>query len=168
MSTPESAASPPRLLPDFDLERFVRVQDLKVQGAGGQEETEYERAIRELREGEKRSDWVLFVFPRVVGLGKHINSIFYGVATMEEARAYLEHPIIGPRLREATEAALDSGETDPGKLFGGSKQASRFKSSLTLFSQVCPETQNTLFLRVIFKFWGGRLDEKTLGIMDSW
>jgi uncharacterized protein (DUF1810 family) len=150
----------------MDIERFVRVMDLKV--ADGEQETEYARAVRELQDGGKRSDWVLFVFPRVAGLGKHINSIFYGIGTMEEARAYLEHPILGPRLRDATEAVLDSGEDNLGKLFGNSHEASRFKASMTLFAQVCLGTQDELFLRVIMKFWGGLRDEKTLRIMESW
>ncbi|KAK7742888.1 hypothetical protein SLS63_000456 [Diaporthe eres] len=131
MQIPETDT--PRLLPDFDVERFVRVQDLKVND--GAQETEFERAVRELREGEKRSDWILFVFPRVSGLGKHINSIFYGIGTMEEARAFLGHPIIGPRLHEATEVVLNSGEDNLSKLFGNSDEASRFRSSMTLFSR---------------------------------
>lgn len=156
---------PPRLLPDFDLERFSRMQDLKIKR---EQETEYERAVRELREGKKRSDWMLFVFPRVSGLGKHINSVFYGIGTMEEAKAYLEHPVLGPRLHDAIEAALDSGEDDPSKLFGKADEASRFRSSMTLFAQVCLGTSNELFLRVIMKFWGGIRDEKTVRIMELW
>lgn len=156
----------PRLLPDFDVERFVRVQDLKAND--GEQETEYERAIRELREGEKRSDWTLFVFPRVSGLGKHINSIFYGIGSMEEARAFLEHPILGPRLHDATEAVLNSGEDNLSELFGNSDEALRFRSSMTLFAQVCLGTSNELFLRVIMNFWGGIRDEKTVRIMESW
>lgn len=160
-----SEIDPPRLLPDLDIERFVRVQDLEVNN--GYQETEYERAIRELRQGEKRSDWILFVFPRVSGLGKHINSIFYGIATMEEARAYLSHPVLGPRLYEAIEAVLESGEDDLSKLFCNSDE-SRFKSSMTLFAQVCLGSPEEVFLRVIMKFWGGVRDERTLRIMDSW
>lgn len=156
----------PPLLPDFDVERFVRVQDLKVND--GEQETEFERAIRELREGKKRSDWMLFVFPRVSGLGKHINSIFYGIGTMEEARAFLEHPIIGPRLHDATEAVLNSEEDNLSKLFGNSDEALRFKSSMTLFAHACLGTSDELFLRVIMKFWGGIRDEKTVRIMNSW
>lgn len=164
MQDPETDT--PRLLPDFDVERFVRVQDLKVND--GAQETEFERAVRELREGEKRSDWILFVFPRVSGLGKHINSIFYGIGTMEEARAFLEHPIIGSRLHEATEVVLNSGEDNLSKLFGNSDEASRFRSSMTLFSRVCLGTSDELFLRVIMKFWGGIMDERTVRIMESW
>lgn len=157
---------PPRLLPDMDIERFVRVQDLKVHV--GEQETEYERAVREIREGEKRSDWMLFVFPRVSGLGQRIHSIFYGIGTMEEARAFLEHPIIGPRLHDATEAVLNSGEDNLSKLFGNSDEALRFKSSMTLFAQACLGTSDELFLRVIMKFWGGVRDEKTVRIIESW
>lgn len=161
-----SEVDPPRLVPDFDVERFVRVMDLKI--TDGEQETEYERAVRELREGEKRSDWMLFVFPRVSGLGKRINSIFYGIGSMEEARAYLEHPILGPRLHDATKAVLYSEEDDPSKLFGSADEASRFKSSMTLFAQVSLGTSDELFLRVIMRFWGGIRDEKTLRIMESW
>lgn len=163
MHTPGN--DPPRLLPDLDIERFVRVQDLDVNN--GEQETEYERAIRELRQGEKRSDWMLFVFPRVCGLGKHINSIFYGIATIEEAIAYLNHPVLGPRLYEAIEAVLESEEDDLSKLFCNS-DGSRFKSSMTLFAQVCLGSSEEVFLRVIMKFWGGIRDERTLRIMESW
>lgn len=163
-----SHAFPPRISPDGDVERFVRIQDLKVTYGGA--ETEYERAIRELREGEKKpgSDWVLFVFPRVSGLGRHINSIFYGIGTMREAGAYLEHPLLGPRLHEATEAVLECGEDNLDTLFGNSNEVSRFKSSMTLFAQACLGTRDELFLRVILKFWGGLRDEKTLEIIRSW
>lgn len=161
-----SQIDPPRLLPNMDTERFVRIQDLKV--IDGERETEYERAVRELREGKKRNDWVLFVFPRVSGLGKRINSIFYGIGSVEEARAYLEHPILGPRLHDATEAVLDSGEDDLSKLFGNADEASRFKSSMTLFAQVSLGTSDELFLRVIMRFWGGVRDENTVRIMESW
>lgn len=154
-----------RLFPDFDIERFSRVQDLKIER---QQETEYERAVRELREGKKTSDWMLFVFPRVSGLGRHINSVFYGIGTMEEARAYLEHPVLGPRLHDATEAVLDSGEDDLNRLFDNSDEALRFRASMTLFAQVCLGTSDELFLRVLVKFWGGIRDEKTVHIMESW
>ena len=164
MQRPE--IDPPRLCPEFDLERFVRIQDCKI--GWREQETEYERAIRELREGEKRSEWIRFIFPRASGLGKHINSILYAIATMEEAKAYLEHPILGPRLHEATEAVLDSREDDLGKLFGGSDEASRFKQTMTLFAQACLGTSDELFLRVMMKFWGGLRDEKTLKIMEGW
>lgn len=164
MALRASQADPPRLLPDFDVERFVRVQDL----SDGEQETRYERAVREIRKDGKKGDWMLFIFPRASGLGKHINSIFYGIGSIEEARAYLEHPILGPRLHVATEAVLESGEADLSKLFGNSDEASRFKSSMTLFAQVRLGTFDEVFLRVVVRFWGGLRDEKTLKIMESW
>lgn len=111
---------------------------------------------------------MLSVFPRVSGLGKRTHSIFYGIGTMKEARAFLEHPVIGPRLHDATEAVLNSGEENLSKLFGNSDEALRFKSSMTLFAQVCLGTSDELFLRVIMKFWGGVRDEKTVRIMEAW
>ncbi|KAI3397782.1 hypothetical protein diail_10315 [Diaporthe ilicicola] len=165
---PKSEAGPPRLSGDLDIERFVRVQDRKVDTEQQQAETEYESAIREIQEGKKQNEWVLFIFPRVYGLGKHINSVFYGIGTMKEAKAYLAHPVLGPRLHAATEAVLGSGEDDLRKLFGNSEEASMFKSSMTLFAQVCQGTSDELFLRSIIKYWGGVRDDKTLRIMESW
>lgn len=166
METPGS--EPLRLSPDMDIERFVRVQDRKVDSGSLQQETEYERAIRELREGEKRSEWIWFIFPRISGLGKHINSIFYGIASLKEAKTYLAHPVLGPRLHDAIEAVLGNGDDDISKIFGSSEEAARFKSSMTLFAQVCLGTSDELFLRVIMKFWGGIRDEKTVRITESW
>ncbi|KAL1872360.1 hypothetical protein Daus18300_004330 [Diaporthe australafricana] len=162
-----SETEPPRLSPDLDIERFVRVQDRKVGTKQQQQESEYERAIRELREGGNPCEWMWFIFPRVSGIGKHINSVFYGVGSMKEAKAFLAHPILGPRLHAATEAVLENAECDLGKIFSNPDQE-RFNSSMTLFAQACLLTSDELFLRVIMKFWGGVRDEKTVRIMESW
>lgn len=163
-----SETDSPRLSPDLDIERFVRVQDRKVGIGQQQQETEYERAIRELREGENTGQWMWFIFPRVSGLGKHINSIFYGIGSMKEAKAFLAHPVLGPRLHAATEAVIGNAECDLDKLFGNPNEARRFKSSMSLFAQACLGTSNERFLRVIMRFWGGVGDEKTVRIMESW
>ena len=111
-----SAADP------FDLERFVDAQ------AGV-----LETALAELRAGKKRSHWMWFVFPQPRGLGRSHAAHVYGVGSLGEARAYLAHPLLGPRLAAATEAALGSGAGSPLELFG-SPDDLKFCSSMTLFA----------------------------------
>ncbi|KAK7740715.1 hypothetical protein SLS53_005183 [Cytospora paraplurivora] len=154
---------PPRIGPDMDLERFVRIQDQPVQQG-----TEYERAIRELQGGRKLNQWLWYIFPRVFGLGKHPNSRLYSIKSVEEARAYLAHPVLGPRLRAATEAVLRSGERDINRLFGGMSDANKFKSSMTLFAWVSLGSEDDFLIGVIEQLWDGSLDEKTLRILEEW
>lgn len=154
---------PPRIGPDMDIERFVRIQDQSLQ-----QETEYERAIRELRGGKKVSCWIWFIFPQVFGLGKQPNSRLYGIKSVDEAKAYLAHPILSPRLRAATEIVLENDEKDLNRLLGGELDAMKFRSSMTLFAWVSLGTENEFFLRAMKKLWGGSWDEKTLRILKKW
>ncbi|ROW13908.1 hypothetical protein VPNG_03593 [Cytospora leucostoma] len=153
---------PPRIGPDMDLERFVRIQDQPVQ-----RETEYERAIREIRGGRILNQWLWYIFPRVFGLGRHPNSRLYGIKSVEEARAYLAHPVLGPRLRDAIEAVLESRERDIDRLFGGKSDANKFKSSMTLFAWVSLGSEDDFLIGVIEELWDGSLDEKTLRILED-
>lgn len=148
----------------MDLERFVRIQDQPLR----QQETQYERAIRELRQGRKVNHWIWFIFPQVFGLGSHPNSRLYGIKSVDEARAYLAHPVLGPRLRAATEAVLESGEKDLNRLFGAEIDAVKFRSSMSLFAWVSLRTDNEFYLQVMMKLWGGSWDEKTLRIIKKW
>ena len=137
----------------FDLERFVAAQ-----GAGGT----YERALAELRRGRKQSHWMWFVFPQLVGLGQSAMSRRYAISSLEEARAYLVHRVLGPRLRECTRAVLDAGVPDAEAIFGG-VDALKLRSSMTLFQEAAPEER--LFGEVIDRFYGGvpdPLSEKLL------
>ncbi|MGZ4451892.1 MAG: DUF1810 domain-containing protein [Nocardioides sp.] len=106
---------------DFDLDRFVQAQ------AGGV----YEQALAELRAGRKRSHWIWFVFPQVAGLGYSPTSQRYAIGSLAEARAYLEHPVLGPRLRESASAARDFDGT-PEELLGPVDEE-KLRSSMTLF-----------------------------------
>ncbi|KUI57662.1 hypothetical protein VP1G_04945 [Cytospora mali] len=153
---------PPKIGPDMDIERFVRVQDQPLQ-----QETEYERAIRELQGGKKLNHWIWFIFPQVFGLGRQLNSRLYGIKSVDEAKAYLAHPVLGPRLRAATEAVLDSGEKDLVRLFGEELDAIKFKSSITLFAWISVGTGDDFYLRVLMMLWGGCWDEKTLRILKK-
>ncbi len=131
----------------FDLARFVEAQ----RGA-------LERALGELRAGRKQSHWIWFVFPQIAGLGSSPMAQRYAIASLDEARAYLAHPILGSRLRDCTRAALAA----PGsarEVFG-SPDDMKFRSCLTLFARAAPE--EVLFQEGLARFYGGEEDPKTL------
>jgi uncharacterized protein (DUF1810 family) len=123
-----------------DLERFVQAQ------AGGV----YERALAELRAGRKASHWMWFVFPQVAGLGSSPTSRHYAIGSAEEARAYLAHAVLGPRLRACTQAVLDVAGT-PEQLLGP-VDAAKLRSSMTLFASVSDEP---VFAEVLERHFGG-------------
>jgi uncharacterized protein (DUF1810 family) len=132
----------------FDLARFVAAQEGILP-----------QALAELRAGRKRSHWMWFVFPQIAGLGSSPMAVRYALASLDEARAYLAHPHLGPRLREATEAALAGAKGSAYDLFG-SPDDMKFRSSLTLFALAAPE--EALFARALDRFYGGERDERTL------
>ncbi len=127
-----------------DLERFVHAQD-----DGGT----YDRALAELRAGRKTSHWMWFVLPQVAGLGHSPTAQRYAVAGLDEARDYLAHPVLGPRLRECCEALLDlpADATATGVL--GGIDAVKLRSSMTLFARADPE--EPLFGRVLERYFDG-------------
>ncbi len=132
----------------MSLERFVEAQD-----EGGT----YERALAELRAGRKTSHWMWFVFPQIEGLGQSPMSRAYAIASLDEASAYLDHPVLGPRLRQCAQALLDLG-SDAGsaaQILGGI-DAVKLRSSMTLFARADP-----LFQRVLERYFGGEADEET-------
>src|SRR5438876_5495861 len=108
----------------YDLERFVTAQN-----AGGT----YERAIEELRRGRKTSHWMWFVFPQIAGLGQSPISRRFAIRSLDEARAYLAHPVLGPRLRDSTQAVLQHKGKAANDIFGGI-DAIKLRSSMTLFA----------------------------------
>jgi uncharacterized protein (DUF1810 family) len=138
----------------FDLDRFVMAQAPL-----------YDIALTELIGGRKLTHWMWFVFPQLRGLGRSSMAHRYGIGSMEEARAYLAHPVLGPRLRECVTAILDSGETDLGIIFG-SPDNMKFISSMTLFSLAAGEG-DTMFTEALAKFSGGDRDERTLTLLAS-
>src|SRR5262249_34050164 len=107
----------------YDLERFVSAQE-----AGGT----YEQALAELRRGRKTGHWMWFVFPQVAGLGHSAMSKRYAIASLDEARAYLRHPVLGPHLIECARTIVDSDAPDAERIFGGI-DAKKLHSSMTLF-----------------------------------
>lgn len=135
---------------DFDLKRFVEAQD-----GGGT----YGRALEELRAGRKASHWMWFVFPQIDGLGRSPTARAYAIFSLPEARAYLEHPLLGARLRECADALLGLKGNDPVAVMGPI-DAIKLRSSMTLFAQA--NTADDLFPGVLRKYYGGKEDEATI------
>ena len=128
----------------MDLERFVRAQD-----ADGT----YDRAVAELRNGRKVSHWMWFVFPQIAGLGYSAMAQAYAIADLAEARAYLAHPVLGPRLRECAGVVADqAGRSRAEAIFGG-VDAMKLRSSMTLFARADPE--EPIFTEVLDAFFDG-------------
>jgi uncharacterized protein (DUF1810 family) len=131
-----------------DLERFVTAQD-----------PIYDRVLEELRAGRKTSHWMWFVFPQIAGLGRSPTSVKYAIADLDEARAYLAHPVLGPRLREC--AAIVAGHTGLSAfdIFGGI-DALKLHSSMTLFTHADPDER--VFRTVLDRFFDAQADPNTL------
>ena len=125
--------------------------------------TSYAIALEEVRNGRKVSHWMWYIFPQLRGLGRSNDAWYYGIADLSEANAYWEHPILGRRLREVTQAALELSETDPVKIFGWTDQT-KFRSCMTLFAQV---SQDDLFTQALDKFFGGQEDPMTLELLKQ-
>lgn len=135
-----------------DLHRFVEIQ-----------ERDYQRALSEIRQGRKQSHWIWFIFPQMRGLGHSAYSDYYGIANYQEAKNYLDHPILGARLRKVTEALLSVNGKTAIEIFG-ELDAMKVRSSMTLFDAVCPDDK---FRRVLEKYYDNIPDTKTLGMLEK-
>ena len=137
----------------YDLQRFL----------GAQEET-HALALREIRGGHKSSHWMWFVFPQLQGLGASAISRRFGINGLDEARAYLAHPTLGPRLVEIAEALLELGDGSAHDIFG-SPDDMKLKSCATLFAAVSPP--RSVFERVLARYFDGERDQRTLQLLDA-
>jgi uncharacterized protein (DUF1810 family) len=137
----------------FDLRRFVNAQ-VRV----------YDTVLAELRAGAKRSHWIWFVFPQLRGLGHSATAARYGVSSLDEARAYLAHPVLGPRLRECARlvAGIDGSSADD--IFGWPDNL-KVRSSMTLFARATDE--NAEFRAVLDKFYDGEDDPATVELLSA-
>ncbi len=141
-----------RAIDPYDLERFVQAQALN-----------YEDALSELRAGKKRTHWMWYIFPQFAGLGNSGMSHRYSIKSEAEARAYLDHQVLGPRLIEcATIVVHDMGRSAP-EIFG-SPDDMKLRSSATLFARV---SQQPVFQQVIDKYFGGKSDDRTLALLGA-
>lgn len=133
----------------YCLARFTNAQDMGV----------YERALGEIKAGRKMSYWMWFIFPQLRNIGGHSrNTWFYGITCADEAREYLAHPVLGPRLREISEALMGLEESDPRRVMGDPDWL-KLGSCMTLFDYVCP---GDVFDRVLKKFYSGARCPRTL------
>jgi len=135
----------------YDLDRFLKAQA-----------RDYEWAITEIRNGLKRSHWMWYVFPQLAGLGMSPTSVRYSIKSRDEASAYLNHPILGPRLIECCEAALAVEGKSAHDIFG-SPDDLKLRSCATLFAEVAPS--QSVFDRVLHRYFRGERDEKTIGLI---
>ena len=133
------------------LERFVEAQA-----------PVYNQALRELRAGHKQSHWMWFVFPQIAGLGHSVMAQTYAIQSLEEARAYLAHPVLGVRYRECCQAVMNARGKSAHDIFGTPDDL-KFCSSLTLFAEAAPD--EVLFYNLLEKYFDGDADEATLELL---
>jgi uncharacterized protein (DUF1810 family) len=131
----------------YDLERFVVEQ-----------ESVYPDVLAELRRGRKTSHWIWFIFPQIAGLGFSGMSRRFAIASLDEARAYLAHPVLGPRLRECAGLVLAADARSAVAIFGET-DAMKLRSSMTLFHRAAPDER--VFAAVLERYFGGIADEAT-------
>jgi uncharacterized protein (DUF1810 family) len=130
-----------------DLQRFVDAQS-----------GTYDRALAELRAGRKTSHWMWFVFPQVAGLGRSATAQHYAISGLDEARAYLAHPVLGPRLVECARALTALPGSDPVRVLGP-VDAVKLRSSMTLFAHAAPD--EPVLRAVLDQYFGGAEDDAT-------
>ncbi|MFN2601472.1 MAG: DUF1810 domain-containing protein [Gemmatimonadaceae bacterium] len=134
------------------LDRFVEAQ-----------EDVYDGALSEIRSGRKTSHWMWFIFPQFAGLGASETSRFYAIKSIDEAREYLRHPLLGPRLIECAEAVLSNPGVSARDIFG-SPDDMKLKSCMTLFAYI--SSGNSVFDQVLDKFYGGERDPRTIAALS--
>lgn len=137
----------------YDLERFLKGQARN-----------YESALREIREGCKRSHWMWYVFPQIQGLGFSSTAQYYAIRDIGEARAYLQHPVLRERLLEISNALLALDTHNASEVFGWPDDL-KLRSSMTLFAEAEPECD--VFQKVLDQYFQGRKDERTLEILSQ-
>ena len=135
----------------FDLQRFLEAQD----GI-------YEQALGEIRRGRKTSHWMWFVFPQIDGLGSSSTARLYAIKSIQEANAYLNHPVLGPRLVGCAEALLQCRGKSAAEIFGYPDDL-KLRSSMSLFASV--SSPDAVFARVLDQYFGGEPDPRTLELL---
>ena len=134
-----------------DLSRFVKAQ-----------ETDYERALSEIRSGHKRSHWIWYIFPQIAGLGFSSTAQYYAIKDRKEAEEYLKNDLLRERLVEISEALLQLESNDAGDVMGYPDDL-KLRSSMTLFHEVAPETD--VFQKVLDKYFEGMPDQRTIELL---
>ncbi len=132
----------------FNLQRFLDAQQHVIADV-----------LTELKQGRKRGHWIWFIFPQLRGLGFSSNSQFYGISGLQEATAYMAHPVLGPRLEQCTRVVNEIEGRSAEDIFG-EIDATKFRSSMTLFAKAAP--QNRIFREALEKYFDGEFDPLTL------
>ena len=135
------------------LDRFIEAQEIM-----------YETALDEIKSGMKRSHWIWYIFPQLRELGVSAMANYYGITGLDEAKAYMAHPTLSARLIEISEALLRLKENDPERVLGFI-DAVKVRSCMTLFAEVSKE--DSVFHRVLQKFYNGEMDDKTLKLIGK-
>lgn len=135
----------------YSLDRFLNAQ-----------ERAYNTVLAELRAGRKSSHWIWFIFPQIAGLGHSSMAQQFAIASLEEAKAYLQHPVLGQRLRECTQLVLNVEGLSAEEIFGYPDYL-KFRSCMTLF--ISAATDNTIFKDALLKYFDGQPDQQTLDIL---
>ena len=134
-----------------DLERFYKAQ-----------EYDYETALSEIRNGRKESHWMWYIFPQITGLGRSTTAEYYAIKSKEEAKGYIEDPVLGKRLIEISQALFQI-ESDDAEMVMGWPDTLKLRSCMTLFAEVAPE--QPVFQQVLDKFYGGKPDRWTMQLL---
>ncbi len=137
----------------YDLARFVHAQ-----------ERAYPTVLEELRSGSKRSHWMWFIFPQIEGLGASPTSVYYSIKSAEEAKQYLAHPVLGPRLRECSEILLSLQDISAEDIFGFPDEL-KLKSCMTLFEKVADD--KATFAAVLDRYFAGERDQMTWTLLEE-
>ncbi len=137
----------------YNLQRFVDAQ-----------QDVYASVLSELKQGRKRGHWIWFIFPQLKGLGHSANSEFFGIASLQEARVYLQHPVLGSRLGECTQL-VNAVEGRYAEDIFGEIDAIKFRSCMTLFAKAT--SQNQVFMRALLKFFAGEFDPTTIRYLQQ-
>lgn len=135
----------------YDLARFVKVQEFN-----------YTKALSEIQNGRKRTHWMWYIFPQLKELGRSSTAKYYGIENIEEATEYLNHPVLGARLNEISEALLSNEKSNPYEVMGDI-DGLKLCSSMTLFAEVIG--YDSVFGRVIEKYYDGKKDENTVRLL---
>ena len=137
----------------YNLSRFINAQ-----------EGVFESVLAELRNGQKRTHWMWFIFPQIDGLGQSTISRYYSIKSRDEARQYFKHPVLGVRLLKCAELLIAIEAKSASEIFG-SPDDQKLKSSMTLFATVADS--EAVFVHVLEKYFDGKRDEKTISLLDS-
>ncbi|WP_281631606.1 DUF1810 domain-containing protein [Flavobacterium luteolum] len=138
---------------DEGIERFAAAQ-----------QDVYQQALQEIKNGKKQSHWMWYIFPQIRGLGFTDYNVYYGIKDLNEARAYLNDPVLGKRLIEISEAVLSQQRKTALEIFGRPDDR-KLKSCMTLFSRI--ENTDPVFQKVLDKYYNGEYDDKTISLLNE-